>query len=866
MPTFPFDLPAEFTGATTTVLVIDPMGTDIMPYMGSLMRGTINTMGTAEKLPYVNLPGLANVVAGTATLHARLTTGRAPNEKFVVFAYSEGAQVASRWLRLHGPDLDIDPADIEFILIGNATRKYGGFAYHRTVFAAVADIDGYPDNTPYKVTDFVRQYDSIGDFPTGSPEILSALDSISGIGFGIDLWAQAFTAIKAILSNQDLINAVEEAEAGTLVHVNYFDVTLTNPNNVSYTPDISFGVPGNVTYMWSPTNVLPSLVGWAWLPKYQQQLDFAQRESVESNWNRPVALPLPPYNLLQPPPPPPPPPAAPDLYGGEPWKVAEAADALAAQRDFYKKEYVVTIYDKFWRPTGEFGEDMIELSGTDPRNALASATLKVKGGTQHLSHLMKCKDEMVGVTVETGGLRFAFYVDTFDYTYENGKWEGTANLLGIWDILNYLIIWPMWYMPIQAQPISHAIYIWALCTVIENMVAEQSLRIQAGINEFLNNALSLNFDMRTWFGALLQSNGNIFTMLKTPVYVVRTNPLLDTSPLIARTVRMESCGTVIADITKAYGVDVRVDLWLPGDDQPDPWAGLTQPTYVVTAKDRSQIEGPTKTVLDSVLRTVVDLEGSLLGKVLDPLLNPQGKYAPENVFIAPTLGINFVLPWSYLVAPPEGEKGSVVSCKISYHTQKGWQHIIGGRSPKWLNDLMNATYAWLIDSVSILIGFSGIPSNLLEGFLNNAFLAFQLLQHYQRRNDAGPYHPNIETFTATSSSPYNIETLFAFIDKLWDTRGYISAQATFHDGVVYKLGRDVFRGGLMSVVYPGPDGKKMLFTDYIENVMFRITPSEHTLMVQIGDGKAEEAPLAKHERFITGTIESINVITLAPQS
>ena len=72
------------------------------------------------------------------------------------------------------------------------------------------------------------------------------------------------------------------------------------------------------------------------------------------------------------------------------------------------------------------------------------------------------------------------------------------------------------------------------------------------------------------------------------------------------------------------------------------------------------------------------------------------------------------------------------------HTPSGWQHIIGGRSPKWLNDFLNATFAWLIDSISIIIGFTGIPSNLLEGFLNNAFLAFQLIQHYGRRNAVPP--------------------------------------------------------------------------------------------------------------------------------
>jgi hypothetical protein len=200
---------------------------------------------------------------------------------------------------------------------------------------------------------------------------------------------------------------------------------------------------------------------------------------------------------------------------------------------------------------------------------------------------------------------------------------------------------------------------------------------------------------------------------------------------------------------------------------------------------------------------------------------------------------------------------------LSFHTPKGWQHILGGKSPKWLNDFLNATFAWIIDSISILIGVTGIPSNLLEGFLNDAFLAFQLIELFNRREAVGPYHPNIETFTATTSAPYTIEALFGFINKIWDTRGYTSALASFRNGEVYTLGKDVFRGGLMSVLFLG---RTRLFTDYIENVLFRITPDARDILVQIGDGKRDEAPLAKHQRFITGIFESINVITLAPQS
>lgn len=556
------------------------------------------------------------------------------------------------------------------------------------------------------------------------------------------------------------------------------------------------------------------------------------------------------------------------LTTGTPAQKVDAAHKLAEYKSRVDKEFIVTVYDKLWQPIREVGADMISVQGADPRNDLPTATLVLKGTSDLIDVMMHCRDTMVGVTVETQGLRFAYYVDTFDYAFENSEWVGTANLHGIWDILNYMVIWPNFLFPIQVQIPSHAVFIWGLCTVIESMVGECALRLQSGLWEFVNNALSLNPDIRAWFGTLLQSNGNIFNILKTPVYVVHTNPFFDTSPLVAKTVRMETCGTVIREITKAYGVDVRVDLWLPGDEQPDYWTknvgfmALEQPTYVVSAIDRSQISGPTGTVLDSAIRTVVDLGGSFFGDVGDVIQTVPGQ---EGVFTSPLLGVNYVPPWAVLIAPePQaGEHGNVVSCKISEHTPKGWQHIIGGRSPKWLNDLLNATFAWIIDSISILIGFVGIPSNLLEGFLNNSFLAFQLIENYGRRNKVGPYHPAIEVFHATASAPYNIETLFGFINAMWDSRGYTSAQVVIRNGEAYSLGKDIFRGGLVSLLY---HGRTKLYTDYVENITFRVTEDTRDLMIQIGDGKAKESPLAKHQRFITGVFESINVLTLAPQS
>ena len=308
-----------------------------------------------------------------------------------------------------------------------------------------------------------------------------------------------------------------------------------------------------------------------------------------------------------------------DIASGDIDRVARSAREFAEFKDDPRKEFRFTVCDKLWRTIAEIGDDLIEASGTDPRNNLGSATLKIKGASPLIKVFQQCRETMVGVIVETNGMRFPFYVDTFEYSFEHGTWTGTVNLLSVWDILNYLIIWPSWSLPLQVQPFSHAVFFGPICTVIESMVAEQALRIQSGLWELVNNALSLNADIRAWFGTLLQSNGNLLTMLKTPIYVVRTSPFHDPSPIVVRTVRMEACGAVIRDLTRPYGVDVRLDLWLPGDPQPDIWTktfdfmALDQPTYVLTVKDRQQLQGPTGTILDSVLKTVVDLGGSLLG-------------------------------------------------------------------------------------------------------------------------------------------------------------------------------------------------------------------------------------------------------------
>lgn len=565
-----------------------------------------------------------------------------------------------------------------------------------------------------------------------------------------------------------------------------------------------------------------------------------------------------------------------DLDSGDKWREAEAAEVLSQSFSTDDTDHIITACDYLWREIDRIG-DFIELTYTIPRNLAPQATLTLKGD-HHLVPLFRtCTQTMVGITIETAGISEAFYVKRHrEKLGPDGVWTHVLELVGIYDILNYLVIWPSWYLPIQSQPFSHAIYAAPICTAIESMAAEQSLRIQSGMWEFVNNALSFNPDVRAWFGTVLQGlkrDGKPSTILKTPLYVVRTGLLRDGSPLYVKTIRMTTVGQTITEITPAYGVDVRVYLWRPGMPQPDKWANLEVPTYVMTVKDRSQIEGPTKTILDSAIRTVVDVQGSLLGNTLSPLLNPDGKYAPEGVYIAPALGVDFVRPYAVLVTPDNvitedgdvvRERSPLLSCEIAHTTPLGWQHIIGGKSPKWLNDFINAFFAYVIDVAQIVLGFTGVPSNLLDGFLNDSFLAFQLIEHYVRRNSVGPYHPAIEVFTSTNSAPYNIEALFQFIQVLWNSRGYTTAIATFRgQNGPYKLGRDIFPGALMTLVYAS---RTKLYTDYIELVSGKVNRNTRELTVQMGDGKPLEHPIAQIRRNISEAMAAINVASLAPSS
>ena len=115
-------------------------------------------------------------------------------------------------------------------------------------------------------------------------------------------------------------------------------------------------------------------------------------------------------------------------------------------------DWHVTVCDKFWNPIGT-PTTTFEVSGTIARNQARrrpSNSVRATGSTRCCRHARR----RWSGHPRNRGISEAFYVKRHRRKLENGAWTLTSELVGIWDILNYLPIWPSWYLPIQAQPFS----------------------------------------------------------------------------------------------------------------------------------------------------------------------------------------------------------------------------------------------------------------------------------------------------------------------------------------------------------------------------------------------------------------------------
>lgn len=551
------------------------------------------------------------------------------------------------------------------------------------------------------------------------------------------------------------------------------------------------------------------------------------------------------------------------INGGDPVAASGAAIEAAQAAQAPPEPMVVTVFDKFYKVQGECG-NYIEVQPAFSRLELPQAQMILSAGDPLAEAVIACETTVVPVTMQVGSLRWNGRVDVaHDKMIESGEQTIECQLVGDLTILDRILVWPEPFLPIQVQP-SAAIYIGPAITCLKTMVAENCLRLQLGLWELFNTLGSLDLNWEAWFGTLLvQPNlslTDIMQMITTPVCVTFTNPLFDTSPWVAFHGRMDTCWKLMEQQLKDNGLYASMDLWLPGEPQP---VGVLFPlqvaTLVLNIRDYQGVTGPTGTAFDGLLETGVNFEGSILGNVLAPFLDPKHQYVPpgSNIIVAPALGVNFVPPW--VVFNADLDPSGLISYDFAHHHPLCWQIILGGRSPQWLNDFLNATLEWAVDMLMMTIGITGISNTILDGILDNTFLAFELFELFNTRLALGPYgFP--EKFFPTQST-YDIDTLFAAITAAWDVRGWPSCQFAFIDGTTYRLGVDLFPGAMASVIRRG-----VLYSDYLDKITVIDNRTTRKVIGQVGDGRREEAPMTIAQRKLVGLEEDINLLMLAPPS
>lgn len=145
-----------------TVLTIAPLGgADMTRWCGgwAARQGDVVAVQSAASLSVSAIPDAAveldNVIYETLT---------APGE-VIVFAHSQGAQVAGEWLRRYAT---ANPDRVRFVLTGNPERAFYGYAARKPSWVWGGNLRGLtPHDTSYRVLDIGRESDRWANSPGG---------------------------------------------------------------------------------------------------------------------------------------------------------------------------------------------------------------------------------------------------------------------------------------------------------------------------------------------------------------------------------------------------------------------------------------------------------------------------------------------------------------------------------------------------------------------------------------------------------------------------------------------------------------------------------------------------------------------------
>jgi hypothetical protein len=226
-----------------TVLTLSGLNYNLYNDMPAKFQGIFNKPPyVMRKVDYPASLAANSITDGVAALNTALRS--TPGQK-IVLAQSQGAQVASRWMRQYANDPSAPSSgEITFILSGNPLRSTGGYIIGRHEVGGTIG-QPTPTNTKWPIIDVARRYDGWADW----------------------------------VHNQNNQWAVDNANRGkTVFHTSYNQVNL-------YASTHTIWKNGNTTYVLTKEDALPL---WDDNSQYPLSVRTAMKAYIESAYNRPA--------------------------------------------------------------------------------------------------------------------------------------------------------------------------------------------------------------------------------------------------------------------------------------------------------------------------------------------------------------------------------------------------------------------------------------------------------------------------------------------------------------------------------------------------------------------------------------------------
>lgn len=553
--------------------------------------------------------------------------------------------------------------------------------------------------------------------------------------------------------------------------------------------------------------------------------------------------------------------------GTEAWMRAAQAfmDDLVTEDERGVEEPVfdIRVWDKNYDLQG-YCADYISATVEFARNRVGTGQIVLPGDSEFGPMMMRCTTEVVPITIEYNGRRWSGRVDTCERKWDKNGITYTATLVNDWAWLQSILCWPSPFAPLQAQLPKSMIALGPSVTVIKSYLIANLLRLQVPLWSVLNNisigglvaAVGGGFTPGYWQGQdperpnnPVQWNGAIVNRANYPVAVKPVNPLKDTSRWTALTARMVDAETLFADVLKDEGLMLTAELFIPGEDAPIPGLNLTRPTIVLDVVDMTGYIGENGTALDGLRRTIVEF-GKNGTRVVKPYTGPDSQAYKVPGFY----GQDYRQPW---VTFWEGEHSGISESKVTAHSPIAKYCIVGGRSPGWLNKGINLLIESALSAILAWVGLSGIAPTILDGILDDVFLAFDRYYDRNRVESLGDYG-FFEYYAPGGSVAYSLDGVITGLSAIHDTRGYDSYQFSIDDRAPYQFGLHMDIGQPVAVEAGG-----LLYLQYLESA--KVTDDRgsrvHTQLA-IGDPSAEEDPMARTSRRLKRLGAYLNAVFL----